>query len=165
MNIDRCRTAPLIVTRPRYPITDYPPPLSQCMASLTFNRCLTTGVKNPTYPESGSTVHPPSVVTCRRWSTITTQLNLRETTVRKRLWPGSVSPKSHWTHIIFEQRLSSNSQPSQTASTCGCSLINALTVCHLFHTFVNQMGVLHYSRLRVGCHPRASSLPADNMGS
>jgi hypothetical protein len=36
---------------------------------------------------------------------------------------------------------------------------------HLSHTFVIQMGILHHSWLRVGCHPGASSLPADNMGS
>lgn len=37
------------------------------------------------------------------------------------------------------------------------SLNESLTLCV-------QMGVRHYSRLRVGCHPRASAIQMDDMG-
>ena len=132
------------------------------VASLTFNRYLE--LKNTPYPDTRSAVHLSPVYHCRRWSTSMTQSKLRETSVRNLFRPGPVGRKSYRTHIFLKQWFSSKSEPSRTASSCRCLLINAPIACHLSHTFVTQMGILHYSWLRVGCHPRASSLPANNMG-
>ena len=95
------------IQRSQYSITDYPPPLSQRrrVAHIPHSTLATRGVKTPLsrHQIRCSSLISPCLTCyhCRQWSTSTTQLNLRETTVHKPLWPGSVALKSHWTHLFL----------------------------------------------------------------